>query len=1466
MKQFKHILSITLAIALLFSSVPMFSLSAAADTAALPGTFIKNGDFETGDLSYWNPGAATCFSASTEQVDTGTYSLKASGSTTKHLSQTIDVEKDTDYSICFRSYKSAGDNNGSVKVTNTGFTTTIGEKWVNGTNGSWQNNTLNFNSGDRTQVKVSVYLEKGTVYFDRIYIKKPNNLVIYGDFPVGVINNWNNLSGSDAIVSDGAPGENGYALLKTGSYNSDTRQSVAVSKNTDYILTFYSKGCNSNNGGQIKVMDGGWSNTFGQYSANGGASWTKKSVKFNSGNYNSVVLIIQATKGQVYFDNISLVEAVSATLSNDGNGTAESSDIVSNYLEKGSKATFTATPNAGYQFYGWYDAGDNLVSTDANYTFKVTAAVNLTAKFKTIDKAALLNPDFEDPDGAVNGNYSWTDVGFGTKEITDTQAHSGEKSLHLVNTTADHQYAHYTISSITPNTEYKVRFHAKINIDDGGSFIRFVTATKWSDTKVVTDANLSNCSDWTQFIATIPNTNTATTVYLGFYGKKCEVYIDDITVAKAVSVSVANGANGTATVKNQYGKDSFLYGDNAVYTATPAANCTFTGWYDGSENLVSTDASYTVVGITEAVSLTAQFEKPPVYKATIANCDFETGSGAFTNGNGWESITSGFAEITDTQAHSGNQSLLLTNDGSGYKHAYLKLTVDANRAYKLRFYCKSSANFQLQALHTSKYTESGGVVFLTSQKISSSIYWSAQTITIPANNIQETIWLDFFTNQNLEAYIDDITVAVEKTVSVDTNLSANKGYVRYANQYGKYNDSSSATYLYGDIVNLYAHPDFTCKLNGWKLSGASEYLSTAANYSFAITDNTDLVAYFGFDGLGDFDSNGTLAAADLDEMVTVLITNDDTQDEIADITEDGTVNLLDLVALKKRIAGTGSLYLFNNYGISGANGYIKQLKYVSDKTNLAGELIELSTHLNGISSSVNVFDSDDLNLTITLTNGVKTITVPGFYYKGYNSTNNILGTANGDSEFRFRFTLPEAGTWNFTATLSLDGSSVDTVSSSITAYENNANKGYIKTSGNRFAYEDDTIYTPIGQNIAYSSVSYNQRAKDIIDKMDSAADQGANFARVWVSPWSISLQKNGYAPNNLKGGMSDAVQFDNLFNAADELGVNIQLTLFTHNMFKSSGSNANELGWDDCTYNSANAGGVIATPGDFFTNATAKKQTKDYLRYMVARYGYSDNLFAWELINEADSTTGYNGSNVAAWYTEMTAYLKSIDPYGHMVTASATDANSTSAAYNSSFDFASLHLYYNEGSFVDDFISSRIANEANSGTYSGKPVMFGELGYTDTNGNLVVDSAKMHTQLWATLMSCGGAGASWRWDTIDTNNLYTNYYAVEKISKYIDFENTSFYNFNKSFGNKTNAFGYKGSTQAYFWIYGRNSGSISGASYTITGLTDGDYAVRWYDTVSGNHLGTNNLTASSGSLTINAPTFTNDIFVRVTPR
>lgn len=95
---------------------------------------------------------------------------------------------------------------------------------------------------------------------------------------------------------------------------------------------------------------------------------------------------IQVTSIKVVYGTISTEKkyAVSAKAGEGGSVSIKngSSEVTAGTeVEANTSLTFTATPNAGYEFVNWTD-GTKVVSTDATYTATVTAAISLTANFK----------------------------------------------------------------------------------------------------------------------------------------------------------------------------------------------------------------------------------------------------------------------------------------------------------------------------------------------------------------------------------------------------------------------------------------------------------------------------------------------------------------------------------------------------------------------------------------------------------------------------------------------------------------------------------------------------------------------------------------------------------------------------------------------------------------------------------------------------------------------------------------------------------------------------------------------------------------------------------------------------------------------------------------------------------------------------------------------------------------------------
>ena len=138
---------------------------------------------------------------------------------------------------------------------------------------------------------------------------------------------------------------------------------------------------------------------------------------------------------------------------------------------EGTEYTVTAIPNAGYQFVAWM-AGDDTMSTNAVYTFTVTASIALTAVFEEIPAELFL----------VTGVSNDENMGFvlgsgyyeaGTEVTLSAQANEGYRfvawltrfgGLASVDTVSTD--ALYTFTVTADVTYYAVFKRAPVDIDD----------------------------------------------------------------------------------------------------------------------------------------------------------------------------------------------------------------------------------------------------------------------------------------------------------------------------------------------------------------------------------------------------------------------------------------------------------------------------------------------------------------------------------------------------------------------------------------------------------------------------------------------------------------------------------------------------------------------------------------------------------------------------------------------------------------------------------------------------------------------------------------------------------------------------------------------------------------------------------------------------------------------------------------
>ncbi len=410
--------------------------------------------------------------------------------------------------------------------------------------------------------------------------------------------------------------------------------------------------------------------------------------------------------------------------------------------------------------------------------------------------------------------------------------------------------------------------------------------------------------------------------------------------------------------------------------------------------------------------------------------------------------------------------------------------------------------------------------------------------------------------------------------------------------------------------------------------------------------------------------------------------------------------------------------------------------------------IEASFPLASISGNPFDYTENDIKATFRQPDG-KSVTVPAFFDGGADNRT-----------WRIRYTPRISGDYTLTG-ITRNGSPVPLASLGAkkwtVAKDAASQSGFVRRDSKnprRFRYENGSVYYPIGCNIAWGSQGIEVPA--LITKLGAA---GGNWSRVWMNHWD---RKNlDWVDSKSKPGTYDleaARKWDRIVDAAEKSGVRFQMVLQHHGQYSST-VNPN---WDENPWNTAN-GGFLQKPEEFFTSERARALTRAKYRYIIARWGYSPSILAWELFNEVQfvdalrNKTPEGHAAVIAWHKEMAAFLKAQDPEHHLV---ATSSDTDIEGLYDAVDYVQPHSY------PPDAITMAASLEP---LKWNKPIFFGEVGPSGGDNRLSgsVYEDFLHASLWASLMQSDTAGAAqfWYWDKLESENLYSHYKAASGYLK-----------------------------------------------------------------------------------------------------
>lgn len=505
----------------------------------------------------------------------------------------------------------------------------------------------------------------------------------------------------------------------------------------------------------------------------------------------------------------------------------------------------------------------------------------------------------------------------------------------------------------------------------------------------------------------------------------------------------------------------------------------------------------------------------------------------------------------------------------------------------------------------------------------------------------------------------------------------------------------------------------------------------------------------------------------------------------------------------------------------------------------------LTMDINSTSAYSDPYNPADIRVDAVITAPDLTeIILPCFYKSG----------TSGNSQWEARFTPQQAGQYSYRVKVYLsdllDGiSDVFTLESTVSAED-----GFVHmnpSSYYTFKHDSGRRFRGVGENIGWEGeggYSYD----DLYPLLNA---NGCNFVRSWlITPKD---PPTGLEWNNLGSyNQTAASRLDQVFDLAEQYGIYLMLSIDHHNLFISGGGTSV---WANSPYNSAN-GGPCATPTDFFTNATAKDYYKRKLRYLVARWGYSPQLCVWEFFNEVDHVVEQSGvsiTNVSNWHGEMASYLKSIDPYGHIVTTSLSH-NNYSALWNlANMDFTQRHLY---GS-TSGMYSTTTSYES---SYN-KPFVSGEFSLYWQGpwaiGTPTEYRRELHLGLWRGMFSPTPIlPMTWWWNYHDSwgdwdvFNAAANFQAQMLVNDADVIQEASV-----NAGASVEEMGLKAGNDIYLWLKNTSTtSSISSITVSVTSVANGTYDVYLYDTYNSTYAAPVPVTVSSGTLGFVISTMTAD--------
>ncbi len=518
----------------------------------------------------------------------------------------------------------------------------------------------------------------------------------------------------------------------------------------------------------------------------------------------------------------------------------------------------------------------------------------------------------------------------------------------------------------------------------------------------------------------------------------------------------------------------------------------------------------------------------------------------------------------------------------------------------------------------------------------------------------------------------------------------------------------------------------------------------------------------------------------------------------------------------------------------------------------------------------------------------QTITVPGFYYQAYERHKSAEGyerlTPVGGPQWKVRFAPREQGEYRYFVSIADAQDERRSREAQFTVTTPQHAEGYLRVStqdSRYFEFESGDFFYPLSINMRDGGDQAEAQAGTYAFEhfFKLFADSGIRLVRTWMCPWWAGLEWSEKYHSRFddlgRYSMYNAWRLDYAVDLAAQHDLYLQISLNRHGQLRRDKYDAE---WAYNPY-SVNNGGFLPSPAMYFTSQRARDLFRQQLRYAVARWGYSRNLMTWELFNEVDLVEAYRPAEVAAWHAEMADYLRSIDPWAHIITTHV-------ALYWLSGDelwqLPQMEYVQSDSYWGKQDRRDRCMNESyRKRMHYEKPFIFIEYG--PKTADLPVPASRWRQEfrcgLWvSTLMPHGAPAAFWYPLQWEEHKLQRYQSAVQAFNEGEDRRGKGLKLSQPTVlpPGRLNVQAMQNEDSAYFYVYNFASlgvedptqitDPVSGGTVMLTGLRDGEYQVEFWDTLSGRVYDQTEIVVGNGIATVDLPTVAPDLAVKVKRR